>query len=331
MFNGVKCLAIVLLLFAIAAPVCAQEAAAKESKLATLNARFALKDNALRFVSGEGGLPCADIKTPLCTARIYLQGAHVAAWQPAGFDPVIFMSPRSVFEEGKPMRGGVPVCFPWFGSKPGDPSAPGHGFARIMEWDVESVQKTDSGDAAIVLVLKESEATKRYWNHEFVLRHRVVFGNQLSMTLEVTNTGPTPIQFAEALHSYYAVKDIRQVKLSGLDGAKYIDKVDGRKTKQQAGELTFVADTDLLFPGTTKPVTIIDPLLGRKITVEKSGSNTTSIFNPWSTRARTISDLGPDNWVGMLCVETLNVEENEVTLPPRAVHQMQARISVERL
>lgn len=302
--------------------------AAAVAKLAELNGRFPFPDKAVQFIAGQGGLACIEVNSPLCTGRIYLQGAHVAAWQPKGQQPVIFMSSKSDFVPGKPIRGGVPVCFPWFASKAGVPTAPGHGFVRTMEWNVESVEKAPSGDVSIVFSQHSNAETKVYWPHEFQIRHHVVMGKQLSMELEVRNTGADQFRFAEALHAYFQVQSIEQASLSGLDGTDYVDKVDGAKQKRQAGDVTFPSQVDRNYLNTSSILTIHDRLANRDIRIEKTRSMNTVVWNPGQARAKTIVDLGENDWPHMLCVETANLAENEPAVPPGGVHQMKAVISI---
>ena len=302
---------------------------AAAANLDELNKKFAIYNGEMKFLAGEGGLPCIDIHCATCTGRIYLQGSQVTAWQPAGADPVLFMSPKCVFQDGQPMRGGVPICFPWYGALAGNPDAPTHGFARVMEWTVDSAGLTARGEVVIDMSLKNSDATKKYWDADFQIRHRVIFGSQLTMSLEVTNTGPAPMQFAEVLHNYFAVKDVNKVSVAGLDNTDYIDKADRRTRKHQSGPVTISGETDRLYVNTHNTCVITDALMNRKISVEKSGSQMTAVYNPGPIKAIGIFDLGPTGWPGMLCVETLNAEDAKITLKPGEISKMQSLISIE--
>lgn len=325
----IAAIAIVAMLGAIA-QAAGPTTATASATLESLNARFAFPDASVRFIAGQGGLPCIEVNSSLCTGRIYLQGAHVAAWQPKGEQPVIFMSSKSDFIPGKPIRGGVPVCFPWFASKAGDPAAPGHGFVRTMEWSVESVEKMPSGDVSLVLSQQSSADTKGYFPHEFQIRHHVIMGKQLSMELEVRNTGTDPFRFAEALHAYFQVQSIEQVSVSGLNGTEYIDKVDGAKQKRQADDATFPSQVDRNYLNTGGALIIRDKAVNRNIRIEKTSSMNIVVWNPGQARAKTIVDLGENDWPHMLCVETANLGDNEPTLTPGGIHQMKAVISIER-
>lgn len=272
-----------------------------------------------------GALVQMDIRTPLATARIYVDGAHVAQYQPAGAEPVLFLSRQSKLEPGTAIRGGVPICFPWFGPKQGDPGAKMHGFARTMDWELESTAQEADGSVSVLLALRSSAATRVLWPHDFVLRHRVNVGAALRMTLEMENTGSAPCAYEAALHTYLAVSDVREVQVTGLEGASYLDKTDGFKLKTLGdAPLRFDAETDRVFPSHRGTCVLDDR--GRKVVVEKSGSDTTVVWNPWIAKAAAMTDFADDEWPRMLCIETANTGANAITLAPGAKHMMTATV-----
>ena len=282
-----------------------------------------------RFEPGTGGLPRLAVTSPLAEAHIYLHGAHVTHFQPAGQAPVLFVSERSFFEKGKPIRGGVPVCFPWFANRAGRPESPAHGFARTREWAVESLSVDDDQTVRVVLRLAADDTTRAHWPHDFVLRHHLVIGARLGMLLEVENVSGEPFQFEEALHTYFAVSDAREVSVTGLENAGYLDKTDALRPKTQGAEpLRFTGETDRTFEHTRATCLLHDPRASRRITVEKSGSATTVVWNPWIEKAAAMPDFGDDEWPCMACIETANAVANAITLAPGAKHAMRAVISV---
>ena len=286
-----------------------------------LNQRFAVADT-LRFEPGEGGLPRAVVQTGACTGSVYLHGAHVASYQPAGHKPVLFMSSRSAFAEGKPIRGGVPVCFPWFGPHPSDTSAPSHGPARLTAW---RVQQTFGDCHAVTLELAATF-------DPFHVSHRVTFGRELTMTLRMENQSNAPATFEAALHTYFAVADVRSVSVSGLENVEYLDKVDAGKRKRQGDQaIAFTGETDRVYVDTTSDCVLADPGSGRRIKVAKAGSDTTVVWNPWINKAKAMPDFGDDEWPGMVCIETANAEPNAMTLQAGRVHAMTATIRVEAM
>ncbi|MEX0777095.1 MAG: D-hexose-6-phosphate mutarotase [Phycisphaeraceae bacterium] len=279
-----------------------------------------------------GELERLAIATPAVEGQVYLHGAHVAHWRPAGRQPVLWMSGQSWLEPGKPIRGGVPICFPWFGPKVNDLEAPNHGFARLRPWSLESVVRDGQGAVTVAMSLSSDRATRELWPHDFAARFTVSFSNTLEMSLAISNTsggGSGPAIFEEALHTYFAVGDVRQVQVSGLAGATYIDKLDATARKTLGPAPIIVAgETDGLYLNTTAACVLDDPSLSRRITVSKAGSNTTVVWNPWIAKSQAMPDFGDDEWPGMICIETANAADNRVNLPPGATHVMSARITV---
>ena len=295
----------------------------------SLNERFAIS-GVLEFEAGPGGLIRAAIGGRAAEGHVYLHGAHVTHHRPAGQRPLLFLSERSQFTSGKAIRGGVPVIFPWFGARAGHPETPDHGFARTSEWAVDSVEQANDGSVAITLAFEDSDATRRTWPHAFRVRHRVVFGARLAMTLEVENRSGQSFHFEEALHTYVLVGDVEQVLIDGLGGSVYIDKTDEMRRKAlAAGPLRLSGTTDRVFLDTRSTCTVTDPVLARRIVVEKTGSATTVLWNPWREKASTMADLGDVAWRSMLCVETANAADNAVHLPGGERHAMRVVIGVE--
>ncbi len=158
---------------------------------AELNRRFGIPD-AATVVEGKGGLPKVRITTPAASGEMYLHGAHVTSWKPAGAQEVLYLSPRSLWQDGEAIRGGVPVCFPWFGNKADDPKAPAHGFVRTKLWHLDSIEQTDDG-VSVTMFTDHSKSTQKWWPPEFRLLHRATFGAELVLELIVTNTGTAPL------------------------------------------------------------------------------------------------------------------------------------------
>lgn len=289
---------------------------------------------------GPGGLDRLLLRAAEGEAHVFLQGCHVSHFQPKGDKPVLWMSAESRFETGKPIRGGVPVCFPWFGPKAGSPEAPLHGFARILTWAVSAVTREPDGSLRAVLQLSAETAARGGFPHELALSLSVSVGRTLQMALSVRNVNGAPATVEEALHShatveealhsYFAVSDVRQLRIHGLEGVGYVDKTAAMARKPgEAGPITIASETDRVYLGTAGTVTIEDPGWRRRIVVSKSGSATTVVWNPWIAKAKVIPDFGDDEWTGMVCVETANAGLDAVTLAPGASHVMTATIEVQ--
>jgi glucose-6-phosphate 1-epimerase len=295
----------------------------------SLNERFAIA-GLLKFETGSGGLIRATVAGRSAEGHVYLHGAHVSHYRRAGQRPLLFLSARSRFATGKAIRGGVPVIFPWFGARVDHSEAPDHGFARTREWAVESAAPARDGSVAVTLALEADDDTRPMWPHEFRIRHRVVFGERLEMTLEVENRSDHPFDFEEALHTYLLVGDVGQVSITGLGGGVYIDKTEDMRRKTLAADpLRFNGTTDRVFLNSHATCTVTDPILARRIVVEKTGSNTTVVWNPWHEKASTMADLGNEQWRSMLCVETANASDNAIHLAGGERHAMRVVIGVE--
>jgi len=296
---------------------------------AELARRFNLP-NVLRFEDAAGGLVRAVVSSRAAEAEIYLHGAHVARWQPRGQRPVLFLSSKSTFTPGQAIRGGVPVIFPWFGPRPEGRPGPAHGFARITEWALEGTKLRDDGDVEIAMVLAPNDSARAFGYVEFTLRLCVTIGSHLQLELEVQNRGKEPLVCEQALHTYFAVGDVRQASVSGLEGTLYIDKTDGFKRKQLGSEAVRIAkETDQVHLNTNATCVVHDPMWNRRMIVKKSGSETTVIWNPWIDKTKDMSDMAPDEWREMICVETANAADNALRLSPGGSHNLTASIRLE--
>lgn len=238
----------------------------------------------------------------------------------------LFVSQDAVWHRDRAIRGGIPVCFPWFGAHPTNPKAPSHGFARLREWQLESITSHD--DVVTVTVgLSSDESTRALWPHDFHVSLRAEFGRCLQLDLTVTNRGRESFSFEEALHSYFSVTDIHTTSLSGLHGVRYLDTVDGIRERQQEGDVHFETETDRIYLSTADAATIHDPSGGRRITVSKHNSRNTVVWNPWVARAKAFTDFGNNEWTRMLCVETCNVRDAAIVLDAGASHTMTASVT----
>jgi glucose-6-phosphate 1-epimerase len=294
-----------------------------------LNRRLGIADRA-QVLADEAGLPQVRVTTPRCNGEMDLHGAQVTSWNPAGAEELIFLSRQARWEEGKAIRGGIPICFPWFRAKADDSHAPAHGVVRTKIWTMESVEQ--NADGIIVSMSTQSDPdTRRWWPADFRVLYRVTFGSELRLELTVSNTGAKPFHFEEALHTYYRVGDVRKVRIRGLDGVTYLDNTDSNKKKKQNGDVVISSPTDNAYMNTQNPLQLIDPVLNRSIQVIKQNSDSTVIWNPWAEGARALSDLGGDEWQDMVCVEGSNILENAVELAPSADHKITVKMAVTPL
>ena len=283
----------------------------------------------MQCVSGRGGLPYLRIETPAASAGIHLHGAHVTHFQPAGQRPLLFLSGASSFEAGKPIRGGVPICFPWFGPRQDGGPGPMHGFARIAAWTLAEAHDNGAAGVELVFVLPVREAGEAFWPHAPEVRYRVTIGRDLRMSLEVRNTTTGSVRYEAALHTYLAVSDVRNIAIAGLSGANCLDRIGPLPAYTEGPDpIRIVAETDRIYTGTRATCIVDDPGWARKLVVEKSGSEDTVVWNPWIAKAKAMPDFGDDEWPGMLCIETCNVRDHAVSLAPGASHAMTATIRI---
>lgn len=284
-----------------------------------------------QVVAGNGGWPKVQVSGPAASGEIYLHGAHVTSWKPAGAEEVLYLSPHSIWQEGKAIRGGIPICFPWFGDKAGDPHAPAHGFVRAKQWQLDSVELSGGG-VSVSLSTQSDDSTRQWWPADFRTIYRVMFGADLVLELTISNTGSLPLRLEEALHTYYRVGDAAQARIAGLEGHWYIDKTDSFREKlQRVADLVLASETDRVYLNTEHALELSDPVLQRRINVVKENSRTTVVWNPWREKSRELKDLGEDQWQQMLCIEASNVGDFAVELSPGGQHTMRARTSVASL
>ncbi len=299
------------------------------SGVAELDHRFGIPGLA-SVGEGHGAMPRVQITSPLCEAEMYLHGAQVTSWKPAGGDEVLFLSSKSRWLDGQAIRGGIPICFPWFRGKANDSQAPAHGFVRTRTWQLESILEED-GAVVVSMVTESDDHTRQWWPGEFRLVHRVTFGSQLKLELVCTNTGATTFRFEEALHTYNRVADVQQVRVMGLDTVRFLDNTDSNKEKTQLDDLDIALQTDNAYLNTSDPVELLDPKMRRRIRLAKANSLTTVVWNPWREKASEMPDLGKDEWTQFLCVEASNILDAAVNLAPGQEHRMTAILTVETL
>ena len=294
-----------------------------------LAARFAIPGH-VSFAAGAGGLPVAIVRTPHSDATIALQGATVVSFQPGNQAGLLWRSDHGAWAEDRAIRGGIPICWPWFGPHPTDPAKPAHGFVRSRPWTLLGTAVSGSGATEVRLGLNDDEATRALWPHAFALELVAVVGVDLRVSLLVHNAGTTPFTCGGALHTYLHVGDVTAITIDGLDGCTYIDAVDGRRAKTQHGAVTIEGETDRIYQDTTATCMIDDRVLGRRITVAKEGSRSTVVWNPWREKAARLPDMGEEEYPSMVCVEVANALGDSVVVPPGGDHRLETVISGER-
>lgn len=296
--------------------------------LKTLNNRFAEHQHIV-FEESENGIILIKVNHPLATATVSLAGGQVLEWKPASQAvPVLWNAEPQYWHSDRPIRAGVPLCWPWFGPHATADMAPSHGYARLCAWEVVAISEYPSGAIEIDLRMSASHDAATLYPLNATLETRISIGAALSIALTTTNTGKHTISYTEALHAYFNVSDIRDTSIQGLDGCDFIDLIDQNKRKKQANSVQIAGETGRVYLNTTSDCWIVDRAYGRTIHIEKSGSQSTVIWNPWLETASKMHDLGRSAWQRMLCVESANALENAVTLEAGRQHTLQVKYSV---
>jgi D-hexose-6-phosphate mutarotase len=280
------------------------------------------------FLDGQGELPMLEISTAWSTAEIYLHGAHVTQFRKKDEPPLLFLSQCSRFNEGQPIRGGVPVIFPWFGPREGLGQ---HGFARVKTWDLKEFAPAPDGSVSVRFRLPDCPEASAF--PPFTADYIVTVNQSLTLQLVVTNQSKdAEFTFENCLHSYFEVGDVTASSIHGLNGLTYLDKAAGFVEKTEASNaLRIASEVDRVYLDATGTVEIFDPRLGRKILVEKQGSASTVVWNPWITKARQMPDFGDEEYERMVCVESGNVASNGISLPPGGSSTLTVKLSSETL
>lgn len=297
---------------------------------AQLNEQFGITPE-LRFHDHNNGLQFVTIANSHSAATVALQGAQILNWAPRREKPVIWLSPEAKFAPGKSVRGGVPVCWPWFGAHEKETTFPAHGFARTAPWNVIATEQCRDGATKISFELPLDENTRKQWPYTCELQLHVTVGVNLDIDLLTRNTGDATFTMGDALHTYFAVSDVRKVSIHGLGGAPYLDKVDGMTKKIQKGAVTISQEVDRLYQNTTADCLIDDPLWNRRIRVHKHHSASTVVWNPWIEKSAKLGDMGPRGYLSMVCVESANAGDDVVRIDAGESHRLRVEYGVEPL
>ncbi|MGH8493054.1 MAG: D-hexose-6-phosphate mutarotase [Moraxellaceae bacterium] len=262
---------------------------------------------------GDAGLRGLRIETPLCTALLSLQGGQLLQFQPIGKAPLLWLSEDAIFRPGKSARGGIPLCFPWFGT-PADKDKPAHGFARHRLWTLTRAQR-DGDTVTLELTLHDDADTKKLWPHAFLATQTLTLGSDITLTLSVENRDENPFSFTFAQHSYFPVSDITRTRVEGLEGRPYFDALqDWKILESEAGGIRFAAETDRVYEGASGHYCIVDEAEGKRIVIASDDCKSAIVWNPWSEKNARMGDMGAEGWRGMLCVESGNTGKDGITL-----------------
>jgi len=296
-----------------------------------LNNQFAFNNanNSLCFVKGPADIPVIEIQNQHAQASISLQGAHLIRWSPTGEDEVIWLSDQARYALGKSIRGGIPICWPWFGAHKTDASYPAHGFARTRFWQVESTQALSSGATEIIFKLDtdKMKGLESMWPWAICAEYRLLIAKNLKLELVTTNNSNQVITLGQALHTYFNVGDIDDTQVYGLEDRDYLDKTDHFKRKTQQGPIIINKEVDRVYLNTGDEVVIDNKK--RKIHISKQGSQSSVVWNPWHEVAEKMGDLGVGGYRTMLCVESANAADDVVRIEPGQHHTLSVAYQLE--
>jgi D-hexose-6-phosphate mutarotase len=297
------------------------------TELAKLNQKYGIRDQ-LIFTEGPGGFIIAEMRNPHGEATVALHGGHILSFRPRDHEPVLWLSRNSHFKTGKAIRGGIPVCWPWFADHPTDTDKPAHGFVRTAVWSVTESEKLADESTRLKLLIADSEKTMKLWPHRFQLEIDITVSDVLRIKLIATNTDSKPFMCGGALHSYFNISSISNIMIKGLEGCPFIDKVDQDRRKVQDGSVSFESETDRIYLDTRADCTIEDSGMNRRIGISKNGSRTTVVWNPWIDKAGKMKDFGDSEYKNMVCVETVNADTDVISLAPGNTHTLECAIGL---
>lgn len=269
----------------------------------------------------DNGFKYIEIKNKEAEAKIALQGAHLFRYKVKDKPSLLWLSKAAYFEEGKAIRGGIPICFPWFGKNKDNPSLPQHGFARTQLWAVILEEEKDDSTTHIRLQLTPNAHTLAQWNYLFDVTLDMIIGEALSIALSVTNTDTKPFEISTALHTYFSVSNIETVFIKGLDGRDYYDALDEKK-HIQTGDIIIQEEVDRVYFHPSETIDLFDGDI--KVKLQQEGSNSLVVWNPWIEKSKQMNDMTEDGYRSMVCLETSNAREDSKVLNPNESHVLKA-------
>lgn len=285
----------------------------------------------LKFVEGKGGFPFIEIENTMAKALISVYGGHVLSFQPVNEpEDLIFTSEKAYYQEGKAIRGGIPLCWPWFGADPEDLGRSSHGFARNRFWTVLGTEVTPEKATKVKLGLVDTTETRKIWSQAFNLTMEISVGDTLTLELITRNTGELAFSITQAFHTYFKIGDINQVKVLGLEGTKYLDKVDNYQEKSQQGVVTIAEEVDRIYTNVPKELVLDDASLGRRIGITSDGNKTAVVWNPGAKISAKMADLADEDYTRFICVETVNAAKDIVEILPNSEHRLLVNYKIER-
>ncbi|QPK62322.1 D-hexose-6-phosphate mutarotase [Methylomonas sp. LL1] len=293
-----------------------------------LNRDFSIA-NQLEIISGQGGLPMIKIDNGSARALISVYGAQVLSYQRLDQnEDMLFLSQQSEYAEGKAIRGGIPVCWPWFGPDPKGLQRPNHGFVRNHFWQLAKTEAISEAETKVSLLFNESFKKENTWRQAFMLMLEISVGPSLQLKLTTYNTGDKPFSITQAFHSYFRIGHIKRVKVLGLEDCEYFDKLDHGTQKSQNGAITVTREVDRVYTNALKDLIIVDSVFKRRIRVSSPDTSTAVVWNPWAKTIKKMPDLAPIAYQQFICVEVGNIAFDLIQIQPGSQYSLQADYSL---
>lgn len=293
-----------------------------------LDEKFSIEGE-LGFGENEEGMVFISVSNKHAEADISLYGAQILNYRPYKTIDILWMSPDSFFQEGKPIRGGIPVCFPWFGPHKTDATKPQHGFARLMQWNIIETATLPFGETLVKMQLCSTEATKKYWEYDFCAEMIFVIGKTLTATLKIINTSVSQFEYTCALHSYFNISSIEEIKIEGLQNTAYYNQLDNQTYKQESDLLEINEATTRHYLNTATDCVLHDPVFRRRIVASKKGSKVTTVWNPGEETCAKIDDIPDDGFHSFVCIEATNAFDYPIKLNPGESFETTAIIGLQ--
>ncbi len=299
--------------------------------LNALTKKFAIEDQ-LSFSKGDNGFTMIEINNQFASARISTYGGQILSFKPHDeAEDLLYLSEQAVYRDGEAIRGGTPVCWPWFGDDTSGFGLPSHGFARNQPWQIVETKALTDGSTSITLLLSDTDESRSVWPYQFDLYIDFVVGKKLTLNSTTRNTGKKAFSFTQALHTYFKISDIENVYVTGLANKYYLDKLDEFNLKIQEGNIVVDKEIDRIYQAAPYMVYLVDSGLNRKVAISSAGGHTTVVWNPWAENVVSIKDLGKNSYRQFICIETVNAANDIVVLNPNEQHTLSAVYGIESL
>jgi glucose-6-phosphate 1-epimerase len=266
--------------------------------------------------SFENGFEYIEVQNESAWAKIALQGAHIFEFI-TNRGSLLWLSEISVFERGIAIRGGIPLCWPRFGSL--DSSLPQHGFARTEMFELIEVIEKDAATTEITMRLSDSHATRRLWDYQFVLEVKITLTQELKIELITTNKESKDMMLTQALHTYFKISDISNITIKGLEQKIYLDTLTN-DSLYESESITIDKEIDRVYQGVDENIELVDN--NKKVTLATTGSSSAIVWNPWIEKCSKMSYMNKNAYKEFVCIESANAFDDFKTVKSQKSHTL---------